>query len=85
MKKLMVAALVAMLACALAACSSWNAAHNHNAPTPAQDVRLHWVWLESPGSFDTIIFACHGNVGLYETQDSNLPFRAIANDSNCRS
>jgi len=82
MKKLIA---VTMLVLALTGCSSWNAAHHHNAPTAVNGKHsfAHWYWLQSPGSFQTIIYTCIGTEAIYETQDNSYPFDIVQEDPIC--
>ena len=77
---------IAATTIALAGCgSSWQAAHNHNAPTATDSGFTHarWFWLDSPGSFQTIVYTCIGTEAIYETQDNSYPFKVVQDDPIC--
>ena len=79
---LIVSAMITAIS--ISACgASWNAAHNHNAPTPTGGDQPAWHWLRSPGSFQTIIYACIGTEGYYETQDNSYPIVIVPQDPLC--
>lgn len=82
-KKLAIA--LATLAVMVTGCSSYAAAHNHNAPTAVNDVHPDRVWhyINSPGSFQTIIYTCIGTEGFYETQDNAYPIVIVPQDPMC--
>lgn len=85
-KVLPAVAAAGLIALATAGCgASWNAAHNHNAPTATNDAKSKpvWHWLDSPGSFQTIIYACEGTEGYYETQDNQYPIVIVPQDPMC--
>ena len=53
----------------LAACAGVN----HDSQNPSQDVQYQWVRIETPPSFQTIMFGCFGTTGMYLDQgDGNL-------------
>jgi len=67
----------------MAGCSSWNAAHNYNAPTPASVIPGHWTRIETPGSFPSMVWECVGRDGVYDNQDSSSSPFVLANDPRC--
>lgn len=83
--KTRIAAAVAVSALALTGCSSYAAAHNHNAPTAQNDPDGGRVWhyINSPGSFQTIVYTCIGTEGFYETQDNAYPIVIVPQDPHC--
>jgi hypothetical protein len=68
---------------ALGGCSSFAASHDHNAPPASNDIRAHWRYIRSPGSFQTIIYTCIGSEGYYETQDNAYPIVIVPQDPLC--
>ena len=67
--RLAAAGAVAAAGLALAGCSGVN----HDSPNPQQDVQYRWVRIETPPSFQTIMFGCFGTTGMYLDQgDGNL-------------
>jgi hypothetical protein len=55
---------------------------NHDSPNPGQDIQYRWVRIETPPSFQTIMFGCFGTTGMYLDQgDGNLS--QIQNDALC--
>lgn len=79
------AAMSAAMIALTAGCSSYNASHNHNAPTAKDDPNSNRVWhfFDSPGSFQTIIYTCVGTEGYYETQDNSYPIVIVPQDPRC--
>jgi hypothetical protein len=72
------AALAVATAAVVAGCGSVN----HDSANPSRDVQYQWVRIETPPSFQTIMFGCFGNTGMYLDQgDGNLS--QIANDPLC--
>jgi hypothetical protein len=69
---------VALTALAVAGCAGVN----HDSSNPAQDIQYQWVRIETPPSFQTIMFGCFGTTGMYLDQgDGNLS--QIENDGMC--
>jgi hypothetical protein len=81
--KMAMGIIIAAILC-LAGCGAFGEAHNYNAPPPYKNYVLHWVRLESPGNYHTIIFACHNADGIYLDQSDNNSVTVTANDPNCR-
>jgi hypothetical protein len=76
-RKIPIAAALVPLAL-IAACSGVN----HDSKNPQQDVQYQWVRIETPPSFQTIMFGCFGTTGMYLDQgDGNLS--QIQNDAMC--
>lgn len=74
-------AAAASLAAAMAAAGCSNGV-NHDSPNPKQDVQFRWVRIETPPSFQTIMFGCFGTTGMYLDQgDGNLS--QVENDPLC--
>lgn len=75
-KRLVVAGVVVMAA--LAGCDGVN----HDSKNPSEDIQYQWVRIETPPSFQTIMFGCFGTTGMYLDQgDGNLS--QIENDPLC--
>lgn len=67
--KLAAAGAAALAAVALAGCGGVN----HDSQNPTQDIQYQWVRIETPPSFQTIMFGCFGTTGMYLDQgDGNL-------------
>jgi hypothetical protein len=79
------AATAAATALALTSCSAYDAAHNHNAPTPVRDWRppQGWLRIDTPGNFPSAVFACHGKDGIYASMDNSSTVIAVPNDPEC--
>ena len=85
-RRLAAALAAAATVAALAGCgASYSAAHDHNAPTATNNAVSHlkWHWLDTPGSFQTIIYSCIGTEGYYETQDNSYPIVIVPQDPLC--
>jgi hypothetical protein len=55
---------------------------NHDSQNPQEDIQYQWVRIETPPSFQTIMFGCFGTTGMYLDQgDGNLS--QIENDGMC--
>lgn len=66
------------IAIGLAGCGNVN----HDAKNPQQDIQFRWVRMETPPSFQTVMFGCFGSTGMYLDQgDGNLS--QIQNDALC--
>lgn len=69
----------------LAGCSSYDAAHNYNAPTPVKTWQPPggWTRIETPGNFPSGVFACHGHDGVYVAMDKSASIIVVGHDSSC--
>lgn len=81
MKRLAILGLACIVP--LAGCGAYNEAHNHNAPAPGYDIRAHWVRVQSPGNYSTVIRSCVGHDGIYLTQSDYTGIFVLANDPVC--
>ncbi len=81
MKRAIIAA-AAVLAL-LTGCSAYDAAHNHNAPTPTKEIGGQWTRIDTPGNFPSVVFRCVGRDGIYEAMDSPTSVEVVANDPRC--
>lgn len=77
MNKRLAVAGVALMA-ALAGCGVVN----HDSQNPQEDIQFQWVRIETPPSFQTVMFGCFGDTGMYLDQgDGNLS--QIDHDAKC--
>jgi hypothetical protein len=77
-RKPAIALAVTVMALAMTSCAHVN----HDSKNPSQDVQFRWIRIETPPSFQTLMFGCFGTTGLYLDQgDGNLS--QIPDDGMC--
>lgn len=80
MKKIiMVSALV--LSFILAGCGAFNEANNYKTPDPSNNAKAHWIRLDTPSNYETIIYTCIGQDAVFIGQSSGMTVSTY--DPNC--
>lgn len=76
-------AAVVILVAALAGCGARIEANAYNLPDPTRNVRLHWVRIDSPSNYPTIVHACWKGEGYYVDQDAANSVEVQPGDPTC--
>lgn len=77
--KLLASSAAAVLA--LAGCGAFNEANSYKTPDPANNAQAHWVRLDTPSNYETVIWACLGQDAVFIGQSSGLTVSTY--DPNC--
>lgn len=76
-----VGALIIALLLTLVSCGAFNEANNYKTPDPSNNAKLHWVRLDTPSNYETIIYACLGTDAIFIGQSSGMTVSTY--DPNC--
>lgn len=79
--KYKIAALMATVAVVLAGCGGFSEANNYKTPDPKNNSTAHWIRIDTPSNYETVIWACVGQDAVFIGQSSGLTVSTY--DPNC--